>query len=427
LFKITIMNKASKTDAGKGVMLPWRRLCLLPSSLIIVSIILLFVNVCHFCNAAKQLTPNNPECHNLRPIVGVLAQKCKGKRAQFGDQYFAASYVKWLESAGARVVPVKINQTEDYYNRLFQSLNGIIFPGGGQDLLHSGYANAARYFFRRSMAEFDSAADYFPIFGTCLGFEELLVLAGEERNLDRIHGTKAAALKTNFVPGVESRLLDSPHGLSDRTKATLTGENSTCHFHKYGIMKTTFENSNNITSLFKIVSTALDGNRDEFVDIMEGHKYPFYGTQFHPEKNAFEWKRRIASGLPHSSSSIRASQDIANFFVDEVRRNCHRGFASEEEEDAAIIYNYAVTELAQSLDSVFQQAYFFNVSDEKSENGGDAKGAANVEEGKRESGDAMQKREVLTNRGYGSGQVGLAQAMGPIILLYYVFSPPFAT
>ena len=94
-------------------------------------------------------------------------------------------------------------------------------------------------------------------------------------------------------------------------------------------------------------------------------KYPLninsIGVQFHPEKNAFEWKRRIASGLPHTASSIRASQNLANFFVDETRRSCH-GFASTAEEDAALIYHFRPQETSVAIDSVFQQQYFFNVT-----------------------------------------------------------------
>ena len=85
------------------------------------------------------------------------------------------------------------------------------------------------------------------------------------------------------------------------------------------------------------------------------------GVQFHPEKNAFEWKRRIASGLPHTASSIRASQNLANFFVEETRRSCH-AFASTPEEDAALIYNFRPQETSVAIDSVFQQQYFFNVT-----------------------------------------------------------------
>ena len=95
--------------------------------------------------------------------------------------------------------------------------------------------------------------------------------------LIRIAGTKAAALSTKFVDGVASRLLSSSHGISQRTKVTLTQENSTAHFHKYGLMKSSFESQEGVKNIFKIVSTAFDGNGEEFVDIIEGHKYPIYG------------------------------------------------------------------------------------------------------------------------------------------------------
>jgi len=297
------------------------------------------------------------ECNNERPIIGVLAQKCKGNRAVFGDQYFSASYVKWVESGGARVVPVKINQTDAYYERLFSSLNGILFPGGGQDLLASGYANAARFFFKRSMQAFDEG-DYFPVWGTCLGFEELLVLAIEERKLDRINGTRGVSMTTKFRD-VESRL---EKGIDSRTKNTLETQNATSHFHKWGMMVNTFEETDGIKDIFKIVSTAKDKNQDEFVDIIEGNKYPFYGVQFHPEKNAYEWKQRIASGIPHSPASIMASQALSYFFISECRRSCH-AFKSEDEENKNLIYNFRPIETSVSLDSVFQQCYFFNVSD----------------------------------------------------------------
>lgn len=54
-------------------------------------------------------------CVNDRPIIGVLAQEnYNPKFDQFGSQ-IPASYVKAVEQAGARVVPVFINQTQQYY------------------------------------------------------------------------------------------------------------------------------------------------------------------------------------------------------------------------------------------------------------------------------------------------------------------------
>ena len=54
------------------------------------------------------------------------------------------------------------------------------------------------------------------------------------------------------------------------------------HLHNFGIKKSSFESQDGIKKLFKIVSTAFDGNGDEFVDIVEGHKYPFYGESIIP-------------------------------------------------------------------------------------------------------------------------------------------------
>ena len=46
-----------------------------------------------------------------------------------------------------------------------------------------------------------------------------------------------------------------------------------------------------------------------------GYKYPFYGTQWHPEKNQFEWTSLEA--LNHSREAVLIAQYVANFFVDQ--------------------------------------------------------------------------------------------------------------
>jgi hypothetical protein len=52
----------------------------------------------------------------------------------------------------------------------------------------------------------------------------------------------------------------------------------------------------------------------EFISSIEHKKYPFYGVQFHPEKNAFEWK---IESIPHSADAILVEQFYGNFFVNE--------------------------------------------------------------------------------------------------------------
>jgi gamma-glutamyl hydrolase len=67
-----------------------------------------------------------------RPVIGILAQPLIARDAplgEFGDQYLVASYVKWIEMAGARVVPVQYNQSDAELTRVFGGLSGLVVPG----------------------------------------------------------------------------------------------------------------------------------------------------------------------------------------------------------------------------------------------------------------------------------------------------------
>lgn len=80
---------------------------------------------------------------NNRPIIGILSQELSRSLIEAFpngtyNSYISASYVKYIESAGAQVVPVLINQTTDYYEMLFASLNGILIPGGAASIYDSG-------------------------------------------------------------------------------------------------------------------------------------------------------------------------------------------------------------------------------------------------------------------------------------------------
>lgn len=55
---------------------------------------------------------------NQTPVIGVVAQELSSSMAEkypAYTSYIAASYVKAVESSGARVVPIPINKNETYY------------------------------------------------------------------------------------------------------------------------------------------------------------------------------------------------------------------------------------------------------------------------------------------------------------------------
>ncbi|XP_019122532.2 gamma-glutamyl hydrolase [Larimichthys crocea] len=284
---------------------------------------------------------------NDRPIIGVLAQEVYSPKPN-QSSYIAASYVKFLESAGARVVPVMINQTLEEYKTLFNSINGILYPGGGVSIISSGYERAAKIFYDLAI-EANKRGDYFPVWGTCLGFEQLAYLTSGESLLSHTN-TSGVALPLTFTNEAKgSRMFK---GFPAELMKDLSSQPLTENSHKWSLAVLTYNTNEELKKFYKVLSTNTDGDT-EFVSTVEAYDYPIYGTQWHPEKNAFEWTRPY---IPHSPSAIKTTFYMADFFVSEARKNFHR-FESKEDESKALIYNHSP--VYTGMQSAFEQIYFF--------------------------------------------------------------------
>lgn len=114
-----------------------------------------------------------------------------------------------------------------------------------------------------------------------------------------------------------------------------------------------------MTSQWRILSTNNDREGFTFISAMEHKLYPIYGVQFHPEKNAFEFKENY--GISHSRSGIQAMQHLSNFFVDECKKNEH-SFSDKELEMNSLIYNYNPIYIGKKK-AAYEQIYAFKKSD----------------------------------------------------------------
>ncbi|XP_071350909.1 gamma-glutamyl hydrolase [Trachinotus anak] len=288
---------------------------------------------------------------NQRPVIGILAQEnLPGDQFAQGSSYIAASYVKYLEGAGARVVPIRINLTEEEYAEIFSSINGLLLPGGDVDLQTSQYSRAAKIFYNLALKA-NNAGDYFPLWGTCQGFQQLSVLTAN-KNLLTLTDTKAVALPLTFTPAAQSsRLFQSfPKDLLQ----SLAEENITSNFHSWSLSIQNYSRNAKLKRFYRVLSTNNDGKK-EFISTMEAYRYPFYAVQWHPEKSPFEWIDK--PGMIHSTSAVRASFYTASFFVSEAMKN-HHHFSSPAEEENVLIYNFCP--VYGGSHAVFVQNYYFN-------------------------------------------------------------------
>ncbi|XP_012934720.1 gamma-glutamyl hydrolase [Aplysia californica] len=292
---------------------------------------------------------------NNRPIIGLLVKEVDYSVSKLGDEYVEATYVKFLELAGARVVPIRNKQPLSYYDQIFKSVNGVLLPGGATDLKNSSYAEIGAYLYDKAI-EANLYDDYFPIWGTCLGFELLSVLTAGE-NLLKTTQTENMTLPLNFVEGFKSGRLFR-HMSKDLIRHLAT-EPLTQNNHKFSLLVEDFKKSSLLSGFYQILSTSTGPDQQEFISTFEAKAFPFYGTQYHPEKSIFKWQTNIA--VNHGFYSVLASQYMADFFVNEARKSKH-GFESVDFEAHQLIENDMEVFRA---DHTFRDTYYFNFTNSK--------------------------------------------------------------
>lgn len=274
---------------------------------------------------------------NNRPIIGVLAQESfKGAPAA---TYIPAPYIKWLESAGARVVPVLLFRENNmkaycYYKKLFNSMNGILFPGGGVDLMNSQFAKTAMIFYKLAIQAKDKDGDLFPMWGTCQGFELMSVLVAKQNLLTAVDA-EDLPLPLNFTTEATDSVLFGK--LPRDVYLPLKTENVTANYHSWALTPKNFSENKDLQSFFKVLSTNTDRNGKEFISSMEAYKYPVYAVQWHPEKNNFVWKSK--AHINHDAHAVRVSQYFADFFVAQARKSPHR-FPDFKAENKVVVNNF---------------------------------------------------------------------------------------
>ena len=202
---------------------------------------------------------------NYRPIIAVLAQATEAFK---GYSYIAASYVKHLESAGARVVPIPESFSQQEVGNIYNYINGVLFPGGSTKWFESSYYKNAVKAVQTSVEAGTSDQDYFPVWGTCLGYEALNVIIANSADVLSHFAADGVSLTLNYTSDAKnSRLLKNCPTSIYKGMAT---EEVTYNHHSYGVSPHTHTTNKKIDEFFKILSTSKDTNGKDFVSLIEG-------------------------------------------------------------------------------------------------------------------------------------------------------------
>ncbi|XP_061623700.1 gamma-glutamyl hydrolase isoform X2 [Phyllopteryx taeniolatus] len=288
---------------------------------------------------------------NDRPVIGILTQIVSDEvMKQYGSTYIPASYVKYIESAGSRVMPIRLTLTTAEYGNIFSRINGLLLIGGASNLETSDFARVSKIFYQLALKA-NEAGDHFPVWGTCLGMQLLTVLVSGHNFLTKATAENVASPLNLTRAAFSSRMFA---GFPQELMKALQKEPLTGQFHHYGLTLKAFKQNLELQDFFSLISTNVGENGVNFISTLEGKKYPFYGVQWHPEVNCFQWDSR--KNFPHLPHAIQLSSLLAQFFVNEGRRSLHN-FDDPKEEALTLIYNY--TPVFAGNFSGYEQIYFF--------------------------------------------------------------------
>ena len=154
--------------------------------------------------------------------------------------------------------------------------------------------------------------DYFPIMAVCLGHEQIhYILSDYDKNV-RIsvvdesptkHGLDNVTRSANFYKEMSDQLFNE-----------LTHQNISYYHHSYAIGPALYAKHSKVNEYLEITSYNSDTQGTIFIGSTQGKQFPIYTTQYHSEKNPFEWN------IPanHSDAAIKITAAHSNAFIAEV-------------------------------------------------------------------------------------------------------------
>lgn len=299
-------------------------------------------------------------------IIGILSISIDNTKEKIdAGSYLAQSYVKWIESTGARVIPIQFDLPLPVIISLLNQINGLLLPGGnigGDDKKQLFYMSRVQ-FIVNFITRQNLIGNYFPIYGICLGYQ-LLIMAVLEKtpelalknyynlvNISKLYFNGEKSIHLQKLSKKDNNVLISPFMndmFTDKDIYNFKNNGSAYFYHNY-IFSMTGKYMNKIRD-FVIPTMIVKYYNKEYMCGYQFKSLPYYATLFHPEKNFFIWTQ---SNIPRNIYSNKISYELSNFFVNECKKNYNIYKTGTNQENSLFIENYDLLSYDNTLRTLF--------------------------------------------------------------------------
>ncbi|KRX05872.1 hypothetical protein PPERSA_03809 [Pseudocohnilembus persalinus] len=307
------------------------------------------------------------ETQNKKPVIGVYTQPAHFDPYWNDEyQYILQDNVQFIENAGGQVVAIPYNGTDDQLIELFNGINGLFFTGGGMDLdINTPVQNTTQEYnvFLRNAAflielakEANNKGDFFPVWGTCQGFEIMNIVQA-----DNEHSVLKPIEDDENVPraGVfnsQSRLFEDMS--ADLLNYAMTN-NILFYYHEWAVFPYEYVKFDQLSEFYDIIGYSTNGktvfNGIPYVAAIEGKNYPFYAVQFHPEITLYDNNKNTNT----TPESLEFAAHFGLFFIKQAKKNTHKYDLHKPLLYAATTVNFKLVEFPEDF---FQYIYFIKNS-----------------------------------------------------------------
>jgi gamma-glutamyl hydrolase len=231
-------------------------------------------------------------------MIGIISVPVNVNEEGSIHSYIYNTYIQWIYLSGGHAILIPYDIQKKELHALLKRISGVIWVGGSiqnkkkhSDQQYTTLVSTLRYVYDYAILE--NKYNYFPIWGTCLGMQMLLMFAKDEHLLSKQSFHEDG--QTSFIFTEKSRMKKwFPKALQQEMS------NHPCvqHHHRYGYEVQHIEG-------VRIVSI-----QDNYINAIEFERYPFYGVQSHPER-------------PFSDLSLEVAAAFSSFFQRECEHSKH--------------------------------------------------------------------------------------------------------
>jgi len=218
---------------------------------------------------------------NEFPLIGVISQTldpymADDPRFDGYSSYIMLDYVRFVEANGARIVPIINGEDEDVIREKLRHVNGVLMPGGD-----GHYYDTGKFVFEE-IKKMNDQGEFFPLWGTCLGYEYMAAYTADAgQDIWGNYTIHQVSLPLEFTLPPESTRMFGGLG---KKAYEFSKKNYTYNSHDYAVGPETYKSDVGLKDFWSVTSTSSLNDGRKFVASIESFKYPFFATQFHPER-----------------------------------------------------------------------------------------------------------------------------------------------